>query len=439
VTLLPQTVSEINDRVAQAQAIGRVPSLVAGVVQSGTVVHLAGAGELPVPDPHTQYRIGSITKTLTATLILQLRDAGLLDLDNQLYRYLPGTPVGVVTLRQLLAHVGGLVREPAGDWWERSAGSDLASLMAGLSPEALVHPPFRRQHYSNLAYGLLGAVVEQITGQSWWEVVHERILTPLKMSRTSYSPQEPFARGYVVHPWHGALREEPRYDAGAMAPAGQLWSTVSDLARWTGFVASPDPAVLAAETVDEMCSPIAMLDPDSWQRGQGLGFQMARDGDRVYVGHTGSMPGYLAVFWVHRRSGTAVVAFANAYNMRGIDVGTFGVQLLSAVLNSEPERPAPWRPGAMPPPHVEPLTGRWWFMGMEYEAWWDATRNELVIARLDGQQKPWRFRQEGPGQWRGTAGMNHGEPLTVRRSRSGAVVALDIATFVFTRDPWPAM
>lgn len=438
--LSPQTETRIDSMVAEAQANGRVPSLVAGVVRDGRLAHLAGAGELPAPDADVQYRIGSISKTLTATLVLRLRDAGTLELDDLLYRHLPGTPVGGVTLRALLGHVSGLQREPDGDWWERAVGGDIEALLAGLTADKLSGPPYRGYHYSNLAYGLLGATLTRLTGTPWVKLVGEQILAPLGMRRTTYAPAEPFARGYVVHPWQGTLREEPRLDAGAMAPAGQLWSTASDLARWAAFLADPaaTPGVLAADTVAEMCTPVAISDLDSWTSGHGLGLELWRRGERVYVGHTGSMPGYNAVLVVHRPSRTGVVAFTNAYTTRGGGLATVGLDLLTEVLDAEPPRVEPWRPGAAPPPDIEPLTGRWWWMGREYEMGYEG--RELVMRALaQPGGVPWHFTADGLDRWRCRSGMNTGEVLTVRRNGSGAVAALDIATFVFVRDPWPSL
>jgi CubicO group peptidase (beta-lactamase class C family) len=437
--LLPETTRRVDEIVATAQATGRVPSLVAGVVRDGELAHVSGAGELPRPDPDTQYRIGSISKTLTAALILRLRDEGRLALDDLLYRHLPGTPVGQVNLRQLLGHVSGLQREPAGDWWERSAGPDVDAFLAELTAEKAVYPPFRGYHYSNLAYGLLGVVAERITGQTWADQVTKRLLEPLGMNRTSYHATEPFARGYVVHPWHGTLREEPRHDAGAMAPAGQLWSTVADLAKWAAFLARPSAAVLDPRTVTQMCAPVVIDDLAHWTGGHGLGLQLWRRGERIYVGHTGSMPGYLAVLAVHRPSGTGVLAFANAYTLYRGAIGGLGLDLLDAVLEREPSPVAPWRPGAGPPAEVEPLTGRWWWMGREFEASWDAGARELVFAAPGGGAVPWRFSQESADRWRCHSGENDGELLAVRRGRNGAIAALDIATFIFTREPWPAL
>ncbi|HKT01165.1 MAG TPA: serine hydrolase domain-containing protein [Rugosimonospora sp.] len=441
--LLPETIRRVDETVASAQATGRVPSLVAAVVRDGAVAHFTGVGELPAPDPDTQYRIGSISKTFTAALVLGLRDEGRLSLDDPLERYLPGTPAAAVTLRQLLAHVAGLQREPDGDWWERAPGADLDGLLAGLHAEKLAWPPLRSYHYSNLAYGLLGAVVERTGGADWSTLVTKRLLQPLGMARTTYHASEPFARGYVVHPWHGTLREEPRHDAGAMAPAGQLWSTTTDLAKWAAFLVDPEPPLLSAPALAQMCAPVVISDPEAWTAGHGLGVQVWRRGERVYAGHGGSMPGYLAILVVHRRSRTGVVAFANAYSLRGIGIGALGLNLLDLVLDLEPQPavpPVPWRPGAAPPPEVEPLTGRWWWMGREYEAAWDEAGRELVISSvLSPTAVPWRMQPRGTDVWQCVSGENDGELMHVHRGRGGAPTTLDIATFIFTRDPWPAL
>ena len=427
-SLLPETTRRLDVLAADAQANGRAPSVVLGVVRDGRLAYVTGAGEHPLPDAGTQYRIGSISKTMTATLVMRLRDEGRLTLDDLLYRHLPGTPVGSVTLRQLLGHASGLQREPdSAGWWERTEGSDVETLLAGLTPEKLAHPPHRTYHYSNLAYGLLGAVVERITGRPWVELLGEQILGPLAMLRTTYNPTEPFAPGYVVHPLYGTLNEEPRTDTGAMAPAGQLWSTVTDLARWAAFLAEPVPEVLAPETLAEMCVPVAINDPDTWSGGHGLGVELYRRGERVLVGHGGSMPGYVSIIAVHRPSRTGVVGYANAY---GFPIGPLGFAALTEVLDREPAPPAPWRPAAPPPPEAAELCGRWWWMGLPHDAVWEG--DELVVTRLG--RDPWRFTREGTDLWRCHSGANDGETLVVRRDQAGGVAALDIATFIFTKD-----
>ncbi|BCY06812.1 serine hydrolase [Actinoplanes sp. L3-i22] len=431
-TLLPETVRRIDEIAARAQAHGRVPSLALAVVRDRAVLHFAGAGESPRPDPKTQYRVGSITKTITATLVMQLRDEGFFALDDLLYRHLPGTPIGGVTLRQLLGHVSGLQREPDGAWWERRDGGDVDQLLGGLTYEKLTGPPFRRFRYSNLAYGLLGAVLSRVTGQSWAELVTKRVLDPLGMKRTSYLPIEPYARGYVVHALGGAPHEEPRPDAGAMAPAGQLWSTVTDMAKWAGFLADPAPGVLARETVDEMCNPVTIADLESWTEGHALGPQLFRVGERVYIGHGGSMPGYVAHFAVHRRSRLGVVLFANAYGLAGPEnIKHLSLRTLTTVLDSEPAAPvAAWQPPAPPRGEAAEICGRWWWMGREYDV---APDGDALV--MTGPHHRTEFRREAPDRWRGRSGENEGEVLTVRRSADGEPATIDIATFVYSRDP----
>ncbi|WBB75543.1 serine hydrolase [Micromonospora sp. WMMD1128] len=431
--LLPETARQVDLLVARAQAEGRGPSLALGVVRDGALAHLAVAGEQPRPDGDLQYRIGSITKTMTAVLVMQQRDAGRLALDDPLDRHLPGTPVGALTVHQLLGHASGLQREPDGGWWERAAGMDLDALLAGLTPDKIAYPPHHVYHYSNLAYGLLGAALERITGTPWIELLTDRLLTPLGMRRTTFGPGEPFARGFVVHPWHETLRSEPLTETGAMAPAGQLWSTVEDLARWAAFLADPDPALLDPATLTAMCAPVVINDLDSWTGGHGLGIELYRVGDRVYVGHGGSMPGYVAGLVVHRPTRTAVVDFANSYGLRGgHHISGLARDVLTRVLDAEPAAPAPWRPADPPAADLAELTGRWWFMGGEYEFRADPA-GHLVGGQVG--RPAHRFAPDGPDRWRGRSGPQDGEILTVVRDSAGAAVALDIATFLLTRTP----
>jgi CubicO group peptidase (beta-lactamase class C family) len=434
VPLQPDIARRVDEIAAHAQAQGRTPSLALAVVRDRAVLHFAGVGEQPRPDAKTQYRLGSITKTMTAAMVMQLRDEGFFALDDLLYRHLPGTPVGGVTLRQLLGHVSGLQREPDGPWWERRDGGDADRLLAELGYDKLYGAPFRRFRYSNLAYGLLGAVLERVTGESWQSLVGKRVLDPLGMKRTTYLPVEPFARGYVVHALGGALHEEPRCDAGAMAPAGQLWSTATDMAKWAALLTDPAPTVLARETVDEMCTPVVIHDLESWTGGHGLGPQLFRVGERVYVGHGGSMPGYLAHLSVHRRSRLGVVVFANSYSLSGTSIKDVSLAALDAVVDAEPTLPAVWQAPARPAGEAAEICGRWWWMGREFEVTADGDAVEMAV-EMRAERHSSRFVREAPDRWRGVDGENEGEILSVLRDPDGRVDRIDVATFVFSRDP----
>lgn len=435
---LPAQVSAEVDRLAAAeQSSGRAPSLLLAVGRSGARQHLSAVGRDPEPTADTQYRIGSITKTFTATLVMQLRDDGRLDLDDRLDQHLPGTPVGAMRLRHMLAHISGLQAEPDGPWWERSPGVPVETLLAGLTAGKLALPAGRWRHYSNLAYALLGAMVERITGEPWSDRLQHRILGPLGLNRTTYAAHAPAARGWLVHPWQDTRREEPTYDAGAMAPAGQLWSTADDLFRWGRVLAEGADGVLAPDTAVEMRAPVAMVDTESWTLASGLGLALGRSGDRVYCGHSGSMPGFVSSLAVHPTTGWSAVSFANCYT--GVAVSSLAHKALGAVLDAVPELPTRWTPQDEPPADIAPLTGRWWWMGEEVTASYDVAAQRLILdSAYDDEGDMSSYERTDRDLWRCVEGLDVGEDLRVERDDSGDVVALETRTFVFVRDPWPA-
>ncbi|MEK8110174.1 serine hydrolase domain-containing protein [Micromonospora sp. M12] len=252
---------------------------------------------------------------MTATLIMQLRDAGRLAVDDPLEQHLPGTGLGALTLRQLLSHASGMQREPEGDWWERTAGVDLTTLLAGLTADKIAYPPHHTYHYSNLAYGLLGGMLERLGGKPWTDLLDERILTPLGLGRTTYAATEPYARGYVVHPGTTRCARNPyrhRRDGPGRA-------TLVDH-RGPGSLGRlprrPRPVGAGRRDTDRDVLPVVISDREAWTHGHGLGLELFREGNRVYVGHGGSMPGYGASLAVHRPSRTAVVGLVNAYTLR---------------------------------------------------------------------------------------------------------------------------
>src|SRR4051812_37918323 len=102
---------DLQERLARVQGRGRLPSVVAGVLTDGSLSWVGGAGDVAGPPDDTQYRIGSITKTLVAAAVLRLRDEGLLDLTDPIGRFVPETGYADATVRDLLAHVAGLQSE----------------------------------------------------------------------------------------------------------------------------------------------------------------------------------------------------------------------------------------------------------------------------------------------------------------------------------------
>jgi CubicO group peptidase (beta-lactamase class C family) len=374
--------------------------------------------------------IGSVTKTFTALTIVSLRDEGLLSLDDTLETHLPSTRHARIPLRQMLAHASGLQREPVGNIWESLVAPEREAFLAGVEEAEQVLPAHHAFHYSNLAYGLLGQVVERVTGQSWEQVVRERVLEPLGMSRTGLTPADDRAVGYQVDPYAGTASEEPLFTLNATAPLGGLWSTVADMARYAAYVASPDDRVVRPETIEEMCRPIIMTDVDGWSGAYGLGFGMGRRGDRVYVGHGGAMPGFLTGLRVRRREGIGAVVLANATS-GALTLG-LATDLVEAVIDAEPSLATAWVPETEHPALTE-LLGLWWSEGSPITFF---VREGQLWSRLtDDELSETRYAAEGTDRYRAVGGRERGEVLEVVRAGDGSVDKLYFATYAVTRAP----
>jgi CubicO group peptidase (beta-lactamase class C family) len=436
-TLSPGLERDLLARLTTAQRSWRTPGVSAGVVRAGRLVWSGHVGSARLgpgsrrADGDTQFMIGSVTKTFTALAVMALRDEGLLSLDDELGGFLPGTRHAGVPLRQMLAHASGLQREPVGRIWESLSAPEREAFLAGVEDAEQVLPAHHAFHYSNLAYGLLGHVVETVTGREWEDVVRERVLEPLGMTRTGLTPSDDRALGYQVHPYAGTATEEPLFTLNATAPLGGLWSTVDDMARYAAYLASPDDRVVAPETVDEMCRPLIMTDVDGWSGAYGLGFGMGRRGDRVYVGHGGAMPGYLTGLRVRRKEGVGAVVFANATS--GALPLALATDLVEAVVDAEPSLAAAWVP-EQPRPELEELLGLWWSEGSPLTFF---VRDGQLWSRLadDEPLSETRYAPEAPDRFRAVAGRERGELLEVVRTAAGSVDQLYFATYAVTRRP----
>ncbi len=429
----------LDVRLARDQAGQRLPSVAAGVCRDGELLWSGGLGRVDgqAPDASTQYRAGSITKTFVATAVLMLRDAGRISLSDPIGKYLDDDAAGSagsMTTGQLLSHAAGLRAETAGPWWERTPGTTLADLAASsLRADAARFRPGRRFHYSNVGFALLGALLSELHGLPWYDVIARDLLGPLGMNRTTTRPQRPHAAGYAVHPYADALLAEPEHDAGAMAPAGQLWTTVGDLAAFATFLSGGVPGLLAESTLAEMREPIVINDVpgQGWATGYGIGLQLWNSAGLRYYGHTGSMPGFLAVMQITDGPG-ADTAIVMCNSTTGFSA-TLGSDLLGILADGEPYACTEWIPATVDQGMLDML-GSWFWGPALFTLRLSGDVLELAVTGGDGRGM--RFKPDGNGGWTGIDGYQAGEPLTPVTGPDGSVIALNIGSFIYTRTPY---
>lgn len=428
--------------IARHQRHSRLPAVAAAVSVDGHPLWQGAAGHLDgrqVPaTPQAQFRIGSITKTFVAVLVLRLVQSRLLDLDEPLQEVLPdarlGAEVGDLRIEQVISMGSGMRAETQGPWWERTPGIAWADLEFQLRSWPVARGAF---HYSNVGFAILGQVVSEIVGRPWHEVLTEEILQPLGLSRTTLRPEPAHATGLAVHPHADSLLVEPEHDADAMAPAGQLWSTTQDLLRWTASLQGVDgvPRVLEPETVAAMRRPRTFSDVPGqpWTLGYGYGLMVSNIEGRRRYGHGGSMPGFQARWWFElddaNQAGAAVVVLTNS---TAAQVDPLVEELFSLAGEERSQVLAAWRAHDHPIDLLD-LTGTWYWGPAQYDL--ALLPGEHLELRPVGRGRGSRFRPVGPDIWEGLDDYFLGEALHVVR-RDGHPHHLDLASFRLTRTPY---
>lgn len=326
-----------DDIFAEHHARGAAPSLAWGIFDRDGLVRFGSSGSGPTgerPTPDTAYRIASCTKSFTAAAVLLLRDRGALSLDDPITRFvsaldstnLPGFDAPVPTIRMLLTMSAGL---PTDDPWadRQEALGDTAFdelLGRGVTFESM---PGTRFAYSNLGFALLGRVIEKAGGRAYRDLVTEFFLEPLKLRGTGFDTAVPAAGGVAVgtrwleNKWQSLPFSAP----GAFSPIGGLFSTVTDLSRWSVWLAE----AFDGSSVDDSLSPLSRASRREMQQqyrfipalsqhptGYGFGLFVEQYPRGPVVSHSGGYPGFSSHMRWSATSGHGIVAFGNATHSR---------------------------------------------------------------------------------------------------------------------------
>lgn len=289
-----------------------IPGLTLAIVRDGAVVAARGYGyaDLTHRVPATAatvYEIGSNTKQFTAVAVMMLVEEGKIGLDDPVTRYFPAAPPfwSAITVRHLLTHTGGIQNHVAVPGWLEVFKTDL-SFAGSPGPDELLarfytlprdFAPGETWAYDNTGYILLGWILEQASGKSYWDLLQERIFGPLGMTSTRSTDPRPI----VPHRANGYAWVDGAFENRAVLPpfvafsAGSLLSTVEDLARWNA--ALDGDALLRPESRQRLWTPAAAADGSIAPFDYGFGWFVDRPGGHRLVHHSGGTPGFSSAMY----------------------------------------------------------------------------------------------------------------------------------------------
>ena len=319
------------------------PAIAWAVVEAGRVTAAAEGGSVSTD---TRFRIASMTKSFTAAVVLMLRDEGVIGLDVPVGEYAaelrsvaaPGAATPI-TLRHLLSMSAGMATDDP--WADRHLDASREQMdQIYSSGVAFAHETGEAFEYSNLGFGMIGRVVETVTGVSVRDLIIERLLEPLGMKHTGWTagPKGTSARGHVRRGGSVIPDPDPTLGYGEISPMGGLWSTAGDLAVWMQWLdrAFTDPesraAPLRASSRREMQTIHTYAGTpgiDGVHAPSGYGYGLLMRDDPVcgmVAGHSGGLPGFGSnMRWIIG-TGVGVVALAN---VTYAPMSTFTMRVLS--------------------------------------------------------------------------------------------------------------
>jgi CubicO group peptidase (beta-lactamase class C family) len=330
-----RAIERADESVVEAMNERATPGMGVGVVSGSETVYakgfgLADAGRGRPVTPGTVFRIGSVTKTMTAIGLMRLWEQGAFDLDDPVNHYLEGFEVKqpdpaapAVTFRHMLTHTSGMgeLRAPTdlfrpviglGAKPDGPVNSPTEYYAGGLRPR--IHPG-SKWAYSNHAFNVLGQLVEDVSGEPFVEYMRGSVFDPLGMESTDY-----LRSGRVG----GGLAQGYTFSRGRLTPvkyleivvrgAGSVFSTLEDMCRYVtallGGGANEHGRVLERGTLALMMEPHYRL--DERLPAMGLAFLLDRFDGHVVAGHDGGWPGFVSSMLLAPDDGVGVVAFANA-------------------------------------------------------------------------------------------------------------------------------
>jgi CubicO group peptidase (beta-lactamase class C family)/D-alanyl-D-alanine dipeptidase len=333
----------------------KLPAVSIALVDDQRIVWARGSG-LAVPeakDPATAetiYRVGSVSKLFTDVAVMQLVERGVLDLDAPITDYLPDfqprSPFDKpITLRQMMAHRSGLVREPpVGNYFDPT-GPPLTKTVESLNKTQLVYKPQMRTKYSNAAVATVGFVLEKTQKQPFARYLRQTLLDSLDMKHSGFEPDpaitKKLAKG-VMRTYWGREFAAPTFELG-IAPAGSMYSNVLDLGRFLSVLFADGKGahgqILKPETLEQMWTVqfVEKGDKESME-GFGLGFRISELEGHRCIGHGGAIYGFATQLQALPKEKLGVVVIASRDVANGVTnhIAQVALKLMLAAKEAKP-------------------------------------------------------------------------------------------------------
>lgn len=347
-----------------------LPSLVYGLIVNGEIFHFNAMGLTNTEkkihaNNKSVYRIASMSKSITAMAIMQLRDAGKLQLDDAAHKYIPelknqkfSSDSPEITIRHLLTHAAGFPED--NPWGDRQLGiSDETMLKMFKKGISFSTSPGTAYEYSNMGFAMLGYIIKKVSGETYENYTIKHILLPLGMKDTYWDyvkvPKNQLALGYR---WlNDSWVEQPMLGDGAYGAMGGMLTTIEDFGKYTSFHLSaapsnlPESKILKRSSLREMQQPwnFSSLNTENKnvQGGScpvvlayGYGLRWGKDcKQNINIGHSGGLPGFGSNWKILPQYGIGFVSFANRTYAPASALNTQILDTLIALANLKPQLP----------------------------------------------------------------------------------------------------
>ncbi|WP_275004144.1 serine hydrolase domain-containing protein [Promicromonospora iranensis] len=397
------------------------------------------------------FRVASHSKTFTTVMVMQLVERGELRLDDTVGALVPeldGSGAAAITVRELLGHQAGIIRDSSdGDFWQHQRPFlDREQVLECVRTEGIVFEPNEHFKYTNIGYSLLGIIIEQVTGKTYDEVARAAVIEPLSLTRTGteLDPERAaeYAAGHTGRIVHGDTRRViPHVDTRAMAAATGWYSTALEMVRYGTTHVFGDTTLLTDRSkrlVQRQESTVTVRGKELGRYG--VGIELGKVGDRELVGHSGGYPGHITRTWIDPVDGLVVSALTNAVDGIATQIAGGVIQIINLALAAAEEVAASGLAGTggdpLPPVPTDAPFGRfanlWGVVDVVDLGGIVHTINPRSPQPVEVAQRfllsDGRLAQESVAGF-GTVG----EPVQVERDADGAIVAVRLGAMT----AWP--